>query len=94
MNKNIEMSLERAAELVSDMEREYNRSLQSRAVSDRAVHFTHEVCERLRSVLDRLARIYWEKHISPQLGEDDRVKATVYFPITSDKNSFDSVMGR
>lgn len=94
MNTNIEMSMERADELVSDMEEEYNKSLQSRAVSNRAVHFTHEVCERLRSVLDRLARLYWEKHISPLLADEDRPKATIYFPITADKNSFDSVMGR
>lgn len=94
MNVNIAMSIDRADELLDDLKREYDKSLEDQAVSARAVHFTHEVCERLRSVLDRLARLYWEKHVAPALAADDCARATIYFPVTNDQNSFRSVMGR
>lgn len=94
LNPNISMSLDRADELAADMEREHQRSLQKREVSARAVHLTHEVCERLRSVLDRLARAYWEKHVAPDLPEEDREAAVIYFPIVKKNEAFDAVMGR
>lgn len=94
MNVNLEMSLDRADELLSDLKAEYGKSLQSQSVSPRAIHFTHEICERLRSVLDRVARLYWEKHIAPALQPVDRDKASVYFPIVEKREAFDSVMGR
>jgi len=94
VSPNIRMSLDRADELLEEMKQEYDRSLRSHNVSTRAVHFTHEVCERLRSVLDRLARLYWERQIAPHIGDEDRSKASIYFPIAVDQNSFDSILGR
>ncbi|MBK5264933.1 MAG: hypothetical protein JJE34_06835 [Alphaproteobacteria bacterium] len=94
MNPNISMSLSRADEILLELKQEYEKSLQQHSVSDRAVHYTHEVSERLRSVLDRLARAYWERHIAISLTADERARAHVYFPITNDQNSFDSMMGR
>jgi len=52
------------------------------------------VLERLRSVLDRLARLYWDKKIAHELSEDDRNAAAIYFPIATDQNSLDSILGR
>src|SRR5688572_28398893 len=94
MNPNLALSLDRADELEAELQAEFERSLQAKEVSPRAVHLTHEICERLRSVLDRAARRYWEQHVSPQLTQDDRDKATVYFPIAQDQNGFDSILGR
>jgi hypothetical protein len=94
MHSNIKASLDRADELLKELLAEYNKSLHNKDVSARATQLTHEVCERLRSVLDRLARHYWEKKVSPELLEDDRKAATVYFPIAEDQNSFDSILGR
>ena len=39
------------------------------------MQLTHEVRERLRSVLDRVTRRYWEQHVAPSLSEDDRQAA-------------------
>lgn len=94
MNPNIATSLDRADELLADLVAQYNASLQAKEVSARAIHLTHEVCERLRSVLDRTMRRYWEKHISPSLSAEDRKAATVYFPVSIDQNGFDSTLGR
>jgi hypothetical protein len=94
MQDNLAVSLDRADELLKELLAEYTKSLDSKEVSARATQLTHEVFERLRSVLDRLARLYWEKKIASQLLEDDRKAATVYFPIAADQNSFDSILGR
>ena len=94
MHPNIATSLDRADELLQDLLAEYEACLRSRAVSDRAVQLTHDVCERVRSVLDRVARRYWEVHISPAIAQDDRRIATVYFPVAKDIASMDSTLGR
>ncbi|WP_298396242.1 hypothetical protein [Sphingobium sp.] len=94
MNPNIAMSLDRADEIFNDLKREYDASLRSKSVSLRAVHYTHEVAERLRSVLDRLARAYWETHVKGDLSDEDCKRAHVYFPVVSDEHSFSSTMGR
>ena len=77
MTPNLTLSLDRAEELLREMLEEYEKSLSGKTVSPKAVHLTHEVCERLRSVLDRVARLYWETHVSPQLSFDDRKAASV-----------------
>lgn len=94
MNPNLAISLDRADELLKEMLAEYAASLHAKSVSPRAVHLTHEVCERLRSVLDRVTRRYWELHVAPQLSPADRQAAAIYFPIAPDQNSFDSTLGR
>ncbi len=94
MHANLSASLDRADELLKELLAEYDRSLRSKEVSTRAVQLTHEVCERLRSVLDRLVRRYWDLRVAPALSADDKKAATVYFPIASDQNGFDSILGR
>lgn len=94
MNQNLKVSLDRAGELIGELRNEYDSSLKERQVSARALQLTHEVCERLRSVLDRVARRYWEQHISPQLADEDQKAAAVYFPIAADQNAFDAILGR
>ena len=57
MNANIAASLDRSDELLKELLAEYDRSLKDKAVSARALQLTHEICERLRSTLDRIARM-------------------------------------
>lgn len=94
MYANLEVSLDRADELLRELVTEYNKSLNEKKVSIRAVQLTHDICERLRSVLDRAARRYWELQIGPQISESDRTAAAVYFPVAHDQNGFDSTLGR
>lgn len=94
MYSGIEGTLDRADELLADLLDEYDKSLQAKEVTDRAQQLTHEVCERLRSVLDRLARRYWELHLKPGLDAEDEQKASVYFPIAPHEDGFGAIMGR
>ncbi len=92
--RNLAVSLDRADELLKELLAEYETCLRSKSVTDRAVQLTHDVCERLRSVLDRTARRYWEIHISPVITEEDRKAASIYFPIAKNIASMDSILGR
>jgi hypothetical protein len=94
MNQNLSLSLDRADELLADMLSEQERALDGKNVSPRGVHLTHEVCERLRSVLDRVVWRYWEQLIVPSLSQSDREAVLIYFPIAKNQNGFDSALGR
>ncbi len=93
MHPNIKATLDRADKFIADLRREYDDCLTRKEVTSSVLDLTHIVCERLRSVLDRLANRYWQLHISPSLTADQRKRAKVYFPVTRDEQSFKSVMG-
>jgi hypothetical protein len=57
---NLERSLDRADVLQTELLAEYDSSLTQKAVSGDAVERTHDVCEKLRGILDRTARRYWD----------------------------------
>jgi hypothetical protein len=94
MNDNLSGTLDRADELIADLKKEFESCLSAKEVSQRAVQITHDVMEKLRGVLDRAARRYWENHVRAALTQEDQDRATIYFPISDDQNAFDSVMGR
>jgi hypothetical protein len=86
--------LKRADELLKDLEGEYQKCLEAQKVSERAKNLAPEVVVKLRSALDHAMRWAWNKHVSPNLVEQDRKSANVYFPITSDLHSLQSTLGR
>lgn len=94
MGPELKSILDRADELLKDLEGEYTRCLHSHKVTERAKNITHEILEKLRNALDQTMRKAWEKYISPAISDQERKRARVYFPITSDLNSFRSVLGR
>lgn len=94
MDVALESLLDRSDELLKDLEKEYEKCLHSKEVSERAKNITHEVLEKLRNALDQTMRKAWDKYISPNISGKDRERALVYFPITGDLNSFHSARGR
>ena len=94
MSYQVVSMLNRADELLRELENEYKKCLQSQGVTERAENLTHEVLEKLRSVLDHMMRTAWEKYVDPNLSERDKKRARVYFPIVDDLNAFRSIIGR
>jgi hypothetical protein len=94
MDVALESLLDRADELLKDLEKEYEKCLHSKEVSERAKNITHEVLEKLRNALDQTMWKAWDKYISPNISDKDRERTLVYFPITDDLNSFHSARGR
>lgn len=94
MDPELKSLLDRADELLADLEKEYKECLQGRDVTQRARNLTNEVLVKLRAALDHTMRTAWEKYIAPSLSEQDRGRVYVYFPITNNLNSFRSILGR
>jgi hypothetical protein len=91
---NIAITLDRADEILVELLAEYERSLRAKEVSPKVAQLTHDVCEKLRSALDRIARRYWETHVAQSLGDEDRAKADIYFPVAANQGGLDSTLGR
>jgi hypothetical protein len=94
MQPELESILDRAEELLKDLETECESCLKSQCVSERAKNLTHEVLDKLRIALDHVMNRAWEKFVTPTLSEKDKKRARVYFPITDDLDSFHSTLGR
>lgn len=94
MYSQLESMLDRADELLGELEDEYKKCLQTQNVTERAENLTHEVLEKLRSVLDHTMRRAWDKYIEPHLSEQDKKRALVYFPIVGKLNDFRSTLGK
>lgn len=94
MDPDLESLLGRANELLRDLQHEYQNCLQAQNVSERARNLTDEVVQKLRNALDHTMTRAWTKYIAPNLSEQDRKHARVYFPIASDLHSFRSTLGR
>ncbi len=94
MNLEIKSILDRADELLKDLEEEYKDCLQTHTITARAKNITHEVLEKLRSALDQTMMRAWEKYILLNLSDQQKKCARVYFPVAGDLNSFHSTLGR
>jgi hypothetical protein len=94
MDAELESMLDRADELIGNLEDEYKNCLKNKNVTNRAQNITHEVLEKLKHSLDHVMRGAWDKHISPHLSEKDRNRARVYFPIVNDLQHFHSTLSR
>lgn len=94
MDSELESMLDRADELLGDLEDEYKNCLKAEKVSERAKNLAPEIVVKLRSVLDHTMRRAWEKYIAPNLLEKDRKHAHVYFPIVSNLGNFRSTLGQ
>ncbi len=91
---NIAATLNRADEVRAELLKEYQSSLEKKEISAKAIQLTHDICDLLNSALDRIARRYWDKHVSPKLTDEERKKAAIYFPVATDQAGFDSTLGR
>jgi len=94
MDAELESMLDRADELIGDLEDEYKNCFKAKNITTRAQNLTHEVLEKLRHALDHAMRGAWDKYVSPHLSEKDRNRARVYFPIVNDLPNFRSTLGR
>lgn len=96
MDSELESMLDRADELIGNLEDEYKNCLTAKNITKRAQNITHEVLEKLRHTLDHAMWRVWDKYVSPNLSEQDRSRTRrhVYFPITSDLDSFRSRLGQ
>ncbi|GBR17552.1 hypothetical protein [Asaia spathodeae] len=93
MHDDIKLPIERAEQFLREMEAEYKKCFAIKSVTPLAQQLTHDVCEKIKSSLDRIAYHYFTQWIKPSLAADDVAKARIYFPIADDHHSFESTLG-
>jgi len=94
MDQDIQSQLDRAKELLRDMEKACNDDLQAKDVSGKTKNLSQEVLLKIKHLLDQSIYKYFEKHYLPNLSESDKKSARVYFPAISKKEDLNSVLGR
>lgn len=94
MDQDIQSQLDRAKELLKDLESACNTDLQAKDVSGKTKNLSQEVLLKIRHLLDQAIYKFFEKHYLNNLSESDKKSAKVYFPIVSKKDDLKSILGR
>jgi len=94
MNQDIQSQLNRAKELLAELENACNADLQAKDVSGKTKNLSQEVLTKIRYLLDQSIYKFFEKHYLSNLFESDKKSAKVYFPVVSKKEDLKSVLGR
>jgi len=94
MDKDIQSQLDRAKELLQELESACNIDLQAKEVSGKTKNLTQEVLLKIKHLLDQSIYNFFEKHYLLNLTEADKKSAKVYFPVVSKKEDLKSVLGR
>ena len=87
----IRSMLSRADRLLADLEDEYQKCLNEKAVSTGALNLTHEVIEKCTNTLDQLMTHAWTVRIRPTLANPPARGG--YFPAARDEAGFRSSLG-
>jgi len=94
MDSDIKSQLERAKELKEELDSCAQEDLKNHTISDKTRNRTQEILVKIRSILDQVIYSFFEKEIAPNLTEDEKKKAIVYFPLVTKEENFNSVLGR
>lgn len=92
--RDIKSQIERAEELLEELERSANKDLNTKKVSEKTRNLTQEILVKMRSVLDQTMRIFYEIQIEPALSSSGKKKARVYFPIVPKQSDLLPFLGR
>lgn len=94
MDQDIKSQLDRAKELLQELENACNKDLRSKDISGKTKNLSQEVLLKIRHLLDQAIYKFFEKNYFPKLSDSDRKLAKVYFPIVSKKEDLKSIFGR
>ena len=94
MNKDIQSQLDRAKELLRELEGACNADLQAKNVSGKTKNLSQEVLLKVKHLLDQSIYKFFENHYLISLSDTDKKSAKVYFPIVSKNDDLKSVFGR
>jgi len=94
MDQDFQSQLNRAKELLQELENACNTDLQAKDVSGKTKNLSQEVLLKIRHLLDQSIYKFFEKYYTPKLSDADKKSAKIYFPIVSKKEDLKSVFGR
>jgi len=94
MNQEIKSQINRAKELLGELKESCNKDLASKTVSDKTRNLTQEVLVKMGSVFDQAIRLFFKQKVEPELAQEEKKRAKVYFPFAKDLDSLKSILGR
>ncbi len=94
MDQDIQSQIDRAKELLHELEEACNDDLQSKNISGKTKNLTQEVLLKIRHLLDQAIYKYFKKYYLLTLSEPDKKSAKVYFPIVNKKEDLKASLGR
>lgn len=94
MDQDIQSQLDRAKELLQELENACNADLQAKDVSGKTKNLSQEVLTKIKHLLDQSIYKFFEKYFLYNLSKAEKKSAKVYFPIVSKKEDLKSVLGR
>lgn len=94
MDQDIQSQLDRARELLKDLEKTCNDDLKAKDVSGKTKNLLQEVLLKIRHLLDQSVYKFFDKYYLPNFSGSDKNSVKVYFPIVSKKEDLKSVLGR
>jgi len=94
MGQDIQSQIDRAKELKKELDKSSKSDLKSHNISDKTKNLTQEILVKIRSILDQTMYSFFEKKIAPNLSEEDKQRARIYFPLVSKLDDLKSVLGR
>lgn len=94
MHQDIISQIERAKELLNDLEISCEKDISAKSVSEKTKNLTQEVLLKMKHVLDQALYRFFEKHISHKLSAKEKRAVRVYFPAVNKKEDLKSVLGR
>lgn len=83
MDQDIQSQLDRAKELLEELERACKNDLQAKNVSGKTKNLSQEVLLKIRHLLDQAIYKFFERHYLSDLSDSDKRSARIYFPIVS-----------
>lgn len=92
--RDIESQIDRADELLEELEASVKVDLNSKGVSEKTRNLTQEILVKMRSVFDQTMRKFYEIEIKPALSKSEIKKARVYFPIVPKQSDLLPFLGR
>lgn len=92
--RDIESQIERAEELLEELEDSAKEDLTQKNVSEKTRNLTQEILVKMRTVFDQTMRKFYELHIEPTLSSSDKKRARVYFPIVPKQIDLLPFLGR
>ena len=94
MDQDIQSQLDRAKELLQELENACKNDLQAKNVSGKTKNLTQEVLLKIRHLLDQAIYKFFERHYLSDLSDSDKRSARIYFPIVSKREDLKSILGR
>lgn len=94
MDQDIQSQLDRAKELLQELEKACDDDLQAKNVSGKTKNLSQEVLLKIKHLLDQSVYKFFEKYYLSNLSDTDKKSAKVYFPAVSKNEDLKSVFGR